>query len=28
MFSGSPLGKNSVCSMHQSNSSLFCPFQA
>ena len=23
-----PSGKNSVCSMHQSNSSLFMPFQA
>ena len=29
MFRGSPSGKaNKVCSMHQSNSSLFMPFQA
>ena len=28
MFSGWPSGKNSVCSMHQSNSSLVIPFQA
>ena len=27
-FSGSPDGKCSVCSMHQSNSSLVMPFQA